>query len=127
VPGVRKAVVMLDAGFEAILATVLLFGVLFGSIDETDYPGPASDLLLALFALALYAFAVVLATLVKNDAVTGTVLAGLAAGNAAFATVLAAWALAASGFSSGGQAVVWTTVVALLALAASQAVARRRR
>jgi hypothetical protein len=127
VPAVRKAVVMLDAGFEAVLATVLLFGVLFGSIDETDFPGPASDLLLALFALALYAFAVFLATLVKNEAVTRTALGLLAAGNAAFAVLLAAWALAASGFSSGGRAVVWASVVVLLALATSQAVARERR
>ena len=55
---------MLDAGFEAVLATVLLMGIVYAVIDEADFPGPASDVVIALFALALYVLAVALATLV---------------------------------------------------------------
>jgi hypothetical protein len=124
---VRKAVVMLDAGFEAVLATVLLMGIVYAVIDENDFPGPASDVVIALFALALYALAVALATLVKNDAVTDKALGGLAAMNAAFALVFVAWILLADGFSETGRAVAWITVAALLALALSQALVRQRR
>jgi hypothetical protein len=124
---VRKAVVMLDAGFEAVLATVLLMGIVYAVIDEDDFPGPASDVVIALFALALYALAVALATLVKNDTLDDRVLGGLAAMNAGFAALFAAWILIGDGFSATGEAVVWTTVAALLALALSQALVRQRR
>jgi hypothetical protein len=124
---VRKAVVMLDAGFEAVLATVLLMGVVYGSIDQHDFPGPASDAVIAVFALVLYVLAVVLATLVKNETLDDAVLGVLAAGNAAFALLIAAWVLVADGFSPAGRATVWVTVAALLALSASQALARGRR
>src|SRR4051812_32930671 len=70
----RERVVMIDAGFEAVLATVLLFGVVFGSIDERDYPAPASDIVLAVFAFALFAFAYVLGEIVKREAVSDLVL-----------------------------------------------------
>jgi hypothetical protein len=120
---VRKAVVMLDAVFEAVLATVLLMGIVYAVIDEHDFPGPASDVVLAVFALALYAVAVGLATLVKNDTVTRRVLRVLAAVNGASALLLAAWVLAAGGFSATGLAVVWVTVAALVTLAAAQALA----
>jgi hypothetical protein len=124
---VRKAVVMLDAGFEAVLATVLLMGIVYAVIDEHDFPGPASDIVIALFAFALFALAVALATLVKNEAVTDPVLGGLAVMNAAFALLFAAWVLLADGFSETGRVVVWVTVAALLALALSQALVRARR
>ena len=123
----RKAVVMLDAGFEAVLATVLLMGIVYAVIDEHDFPGPASDIVIALFAFALFALAVALATLVKNEAVTDPVLGGLAVMNAAFALLFAAWVLLADGFSETGRVVVWVTVAALLALALSQALVRARR
>ena len=123
----RKAVVIIDAGFEAVLATVLLMGIVYAVIDEDDFPGPASDVVIALFALALYVLAVALATLVKNERLDDRVLGGLAAMNAGFALLFAFWILIADGFSATGEAVVWTTVAALLALALSQALARGRR
>ena len=123
IAGVPKAVVMLDAIFEAVLATVLLMGIVYAVIDEHDFPGPASDVVLAAFALVLYAVAVGLATLVKNDSVSGRWLRRLAAANGASALLLSAWVLAAGGFSATGRAVVWATVAALLALAATQALA----
>jgi hypothetical protein len=127
VPAVRKAVVMLDAGFEAVLATVLLMGVLYADIDATDFPSPVTDTALAVFALALYVLAVVLATFVKNESVTDRKLAVLAAGNALFAVLLAVWVSLSSGFTPAGRAVSWVTIVALLSLATAQALARRSR
>jgi uncharacterized membrane protein len=124
---VRKAVVMLDAGFEAVLATVLLMGIVYAVIDEDDFPAPASDVVIALFAFGLLALAVALATLVKNENLSDAVLGGLAAMNAGFGLILAAWVLLADGFSHTGRTVIWVTVAALLALAASQALARARR
>ncbi len=123
----RKAVIMLDAGFEVILATVLLMGVAYADIDNRDFPAPASDLVIALFALALYVLALILATLVKNETITDTVLSAVAALNAAFAVVLLVWLLAANGFSPEGRVVTWVTIVALLALSGAQTVARIRR
>ena len=124
---VRKAVVMLDAGFEAVLATVLLMGVLYADVDHRDFPGPASDAVIGIFALALYALAIGLATLVKNEAVTDRALSALALANAGFAALLLVWIAVADGFSPTGRAVVWVTIVALLSLAAAQAAARGRR
>ena len=123
----RKAVIMLDAGFEAVLATVLLLGVAYADIDHRDFPGPASDLVIALFGLALYAMAIMLATLVKNEQLGDRVLGIIAALNAGVALVLLAWVVAADGFSPQGRAVVWVTIVALLALSTAQAFARNRR
>jgi 4-amino-4-deoxy-L-arabinose transferase-like glycosyltransferase len=127
VPAVRKAVVMLDAGFEVILGTVLVMGVVYADIDNRDFPAPASDLVIALFGLALFIVALVLATLVKNETLGDGVLAVLAASNAATALVLLIWVLAADGFSPQGRAVTWVTIGALLALSSAQALARNRR
>ena len=118
---------MLDAGFEAVLATVLLLGDAYADIDHRDFPGPASDLAIALFGLALYAMAIVLATLVKNEQLGDRVLGTLAALNAGVALVLLAWVIAADGFSPQGRTVVWVTIVALLALSIAQGFARNRR
>jgi hypothetical protein len=120
----RERAVMIDAGFEAVLGTVVLLGVVFGSIDERDYPGPASDLLLGVFGLGLFAFAWLLGEIVKRGRVTDIVLGALAAGNAAFALLLAAWALIADGFHTASLAVVWFTVAMLLLLAVTQALLR---
>jgi hypothetical protein len=117
---VRERVVMMDAGFEAVLGTVLLFGVVFGHIDNRDFASPASDLLLTIFAFGLYGFAVALGTVVKNEAVSDTVLKALAAGNSGFAVVLAAWVAFVGGFSTTGRIVVWATVAILLMLATLQ-------
>jgi hypothetical protein len=124
---VRKAVVMIDAGFEVILGTVLLLGVAYADIDNRDFPAPASDLVIALAGLALFVVALVLATLVKNEQLGDGVLGTLAASNAASALVLLVWVVAVNGFSPQGKAVVWVTIVALLALAIAQAFARGRR
>jgi drug/metabolite transporter (DMT)-like permease len=124
---VRKAVVMIDAGFEAVLGTVLVLGVAYADIDNRDFPSPASDTVLALVGLALFAVALVLATLVKNEQLGDGVLGTLAISNAASALLLLAWVLAANGFSPQGKAVTWVTIVALLVLATAQAIARNRR
>ena len=126
-PAVRKAVVMIDAGFEVILGTVLVMGVVYADIDERDFPAPASDLVIALFGLALFVVAVVLATLVKNETLGDRVLGALAAANAAFAVVLLVWVLAANGFSPQGRAITWVTIAVLLSLATAQVFARARR
>jgi hypothetical protein len=124
---VRKAVVMIDAGFEAVLGTVLLLGDAYADIDNRDFPAPASDLVIAVFGLALYVTAIVLATLVKNEQLGNRVLGLLAALNAAVGLVLLIWVIAANGFSPQGRTLVWITVVTLLALSAAQAIARGRR
>src|SRR4051794_16912103 len=116
----RARAVMLDAAFEAVLATVLLLGVAFANIDERDFPSPASDGAIAVFALVLFVFAVVLGEIVKRDAVSDTVLTALAAVNAGTAVVLALWVLLADGFNATGRIVVWTTVGFLLLLAGTQ-------
>ena len=118
---------MADAGFEAVLGTVLVMGYVFGQIDEDDFADPVSGGISALFGLVLIALAVGLAELVKRERTDDRVLTALAAGNAGFALLVAIWVLAADGFSSSGRSMVWVTVVALLLLAAVQAalVARR--
>jgi len=118
--GIRERVVMFDAGFEAILSVVLVLGVVFGQLDEEQYAAPASDVVLAVFGLALFGFAIALASLVSRDLVSDKVLRGLAAGNIAFALLLLVWVLVADGFRPAGSAVVWTTIVALVLLALMQ-------
>ena len=117
----RNGAVMTDAGFQAVLGTVLVMGWVFGNIDEDDLADPVGGGLAAAFGLALIALAVGLAEIVKRDAVTRSVLLALAAGNAAFAGLLLVWRLSADGFSTAGSAVVTVTVAALLVLAATQA------
>lgn len=116
--------VILDAAFVTVLATVLLLGDAFGDIDQRDFPGPASDALLGIVGLALWALALGLMTIVKNDAVSDTLLGLIAAANAGFALLLTAWALLADGFSPVAQAIVWVTVAVLATLAASQLLLR---
>ena len=111
---------MLDAAFEAILGTVLVLGDAFAHVDHRDFPDPATDLVIAIFGLGLIGLALVLATLVSREAVTDGVLRVLAASNAGFAILIAVWVLLADGFTSGGRAVVWVTVAALLLLALMQ-------
>ena len=112
---------MADAGFEAVLGTVLLLGVAFGSIDHRDFADPASDVVLAIFGFGLFGLAVGLGQLVKREAISDLVLRVLAGGNAGFAVLIAVWVLVGDGFSTAGRAVVWGTVVGLLVLAALQA------
>jgi hypothetical protein len=121
----RNGVVMTDAGFEAVLGTVLVMGWVFGQIDGTDFGDPVGGGASAAFGLALIGLAVGLAEIVKRDAVSDRTLLVLAAANGGFALLLVAWVLAADGFTSAGRAVVWTTVVALLLLAAAQALLLR--
>jgi hypothetical protein len=96
-------------------------GAAFAQIDGQDFPAPATTGVTAAFGAALLAFAVLLADVVKRDAAGDRFLLALAAGNAAFAAALAAWALAADGFTGAGRAVTWSTVAALLLLAAGEA------
>ena len=118
--GIRERVVMFDAGFEAILSVVLVLGVVFGQLDEEQYAAPADDIVLAVFGLALFGFAIALASLVSRDRVSDGVLKGLAAVNTATAALLLVWVLVADGFRPAGTAVVWTTIGALLLLALMQ-------
>ena len=111
---------MADAAFEAILGTVLLLGDAFGHIDGRDFPGPASDGVVALFGLALILLAVVLASLVKRELLGDYTIRLLAVSNAAFAALMAIWLLVADGFSAAGRAVVLLTVAALTLLAVAQ-------
>ena len=118
----RERVVMTDAGFEAVLGTVLVLGWMFGDVDHEDFPAPASDALLLVFGLALFVLALALAEIVKREAVTDPVLRVLAAGNAGFAALVAVWVLVADGFSAVGETVAWATVAGLIVLAAAQTV-----
>jgi|1185.fasta_scaffold421302_2 drug/metabolite transporter (DMT)-like permease len=118
--GIRERVVIFDAAFEAILGVVLVLGAALGQLGEDQYAAPASNVVLAIFGLALLGFAVLLATIVSRNAVTDTVLKTLAAVNAGFAIVLLVWVLVADGFKTAGSAVVWVTIVALLLLALMQ-------
>ena len=112
---------MADAGFEAVLATVLLLGVAFGKIDGRDFPNPASDIGLAIFAVGLFLLAWLLGEMVKREALGDDFLRALAAGNAVFAIGIGAWAAVDDGFNGAGRAVVWVTAVALLLFAAVEA------
>jgi hypothetical protein len=118
---------MLDAGFEAILGTVLVLGDAFGHIDGRDFPSPGTDVVIAIFGLGLIGLAVALASLVSRELVTDGVLRLLAAGNAGFALLLVVWVLVTDGFTSSGLAVVWVTVAGLLLLALMQALEVGRR
>ena len=102
----RNGIVMSDAGFEAVLGTVLVMGWVFGQIDGQDFADPVSGGLAAAFGLGLIALAVGLAEVVKREAVSDRFLSLLAAGNAGFAVLLAVWRLAADGFTEAGSAVV---------------------
>ena len=119
---VRARVVMLDAGFEAVLGTVLVMGYVFGQIDDDDFP--VSGVVTAVAGLLLIGLAVGLMELVKREALDDRLIGLLAASNAVSALLLAAWVLLASGFSPTGRAVVWVTVGMLLLLAATQASVR---
>src|SRR3954453_6284772 len=117
---------MLDAGFEAVLGTVLVLGVVFGNIDHRDFPNPGPDLVLALLGLGLMGLGGGLAELLKREALSDPVLRVLAAGNAGFAILIAAWVLLADGFTSTGRAAAWATGAVLVLLAALQAGERGR-
>jgi hypothetical protein len=127
--GIRERVVMFDAGFEAVLGVVLILGVVFGNIDEREFPDPADDWVLAGFGFALIGFALALASAVSRDRVSDGLLRGLAAVNTAFALVLLLWVLVAGRFGVAAEVVVWVTIGALLLLALMQvqAVGLRRR
>lgn len=113
--------VMIDAGFEAILGTVLILGDGFGHIDRRDFPGPGNDLVLALLGLAFVLLGMGLASLTSRDLLSDPVLSAVAASNAGFALLIVAWILVSDGFSAAGQAVVWITAAVLLLLATEQA------
>jgi drug/metabolite transporter (DMT)-like permease len=119
----RRGVVLADAGFEAVLGTVLVLGALFGDIDADDFPSPGTTAVIAVFGVALWLLAVALAEIVKRDAVSDTVLLVLAVGNSAFALLIAVWVLVADDFTGVGETVVWVTAAALMVLAIGQVVA----
>lgn len=108
-----------DAAFEAVLAAVLLTGVAGSWLDATDYPRPITDTWLVGFAVALGAFALVLALAARRP--SNTALTALASVNAVTALAGLTWLALARGFSPGGTAVLSVTVVVLAVLAALQA------
>ncbi len=118
----RERVVIADAGFEAVLGTVLVLGAVFGDIDSDDFPSPGTTGVIAIFGIALWLLAVGLAEVVKREAVSDTLLLVLAVGNSAFALLIAIWVLVADGFSDVGSAVVWVTAACLMLLAGAQVV-----
>lgn len=119
----RERVVIADAGFEAVVGTVLVLGALFGDIDSDDFPAPATTAVVGVVGAALWLLAVVLAEIVKREAVSEAVLVGLAVGNTAFALLIALWVLLADGFSGVGASVVWVTAGGLMVLAGLQVLA----
>ena len=116
----RERVVIADAGFEAVVGTVLVLGALFGDIDSDDFPAPGTTLVVAAVGAALWLLAVGLAEVVKREAVGDTLLIALAAGNTAFALLIALWVLVADGFTDVGRTVIWVTAAGLMLLAGAQ-------
>jgi hypothetical protein len=116
----RDRVVMIDAGYEVVLATVLVLGWMFGSVDGDDFPSPASSTVTVIFGVLLWMFGLALASAVSRGLVSDGLLRGLAIANLAFAALLLVWVLVADGFSTTGLAVTWTTIVVLALLAASE-------
>ena len=119
----RERVVIADAGFEAVIGTVLVLGAVFGDIDSDDFPSPGTTVVIGVLGIGLWLLAVALAEVVKREAVTDTLLLALAIGNSASALLIAVWVLVADGFSDVGEAVIWATAAGLMLLAAGQVVA----
>ena len=119
----RERVVIADAGFEAVLGTVLVLGALSGDIDADDFPAPGTTLVVGLFGAALWLLALGLLEVVKREAVNDTLLLVLAIGNSAFALLIALWVLLAEPFTTVGEAIVWVTAAALMLLAGGQVLA----
>ena len=119
----RERVVIADAGFEAVLGTVLVLGALFGDIDSDDFPAPGTTLVIGLFGAALWLLALGLLEVVKREAVNDTLLLVLAIGNSGFALLITLWVLVSGPFSTVGETIVWVTAVGLTLLAGGQVVA----
>lgn len=119
----RERMVIADAWFEAVLATVLVLGALFGDIDSDDFPAPGTTLVIGLFGAALWLLALALLEVVKREAVTDGLLIVLAIGNSVFALLIGIWALVAEPFTTLGETVVWVTAAALMLLAGGQVMA----
>ena len=119
----RERVVIADAGFEAVVGTVLMLGALFGDIDSDDFPAPGTTAVIAALGVGLWLLAVALAEVVKREAVSDMLLLVLAVGNSAFALLIAIWVLVADGFTDVGETVIWGTAAGLAVLAVVQIVA----
>jgi len=114
-----KAIVRMDAIFEAVLGLVLLGGVASGRLGAGDFPAPVGRAAVVAAGLALLAVAAVL----WRGAVP---LFALAAGNVATAFAVVVWLVVAAGFSSAGALLLAATAAALVCLAAVQLSAARR-
>ena len=111
-----KAVIRADAVFEAALGLALVFGAASGVVA---FPDPVGAVAAAVAGGLLLGLAVVL-----WQSPIG--LVPLAAGNVVTALVAVAWLAAASGFSTGGAALLGATVAGLVALAAAELALVRR-
>ena len=122
----HRRIVLIDGVYELVLAAFLLIALALGRLDGSDLPEPGAGVPVALFAIALIPFGVVLIGLARADRVSPAILLGLATVNGAFAAGLGVWAAADDGFSTLGALTVWSTVAVLAALAATQLAIRAR-
>jgi len=114
-----KAIVRVDAAFEAALGAVLVVGAAAGALGGGDFPSPVGAVVLVVVGAMLLAVATVLWR--------GRIgLAALAGANLATAVAAAVWCGAAAGFSTAGTAVVSAAAAGLTCLAAVQVATLRR-
>ena len=115
-----RAVIRLDAAFEAVLGTVLVAGAAAGWLGSDDFPAPAATGVAAGFGVVLVVLAGVLWRLSSKE-VTLARMVVLAAVNAAAALIATLWGLTAEGFSTPGAVLLWVTATVLAVLAGAQA------
>jgi len=105
-----RAVVRADAVFEGALGITLVLGGLAGALD---FPRPVGRVAVVLVGVLLLAVAAMLW-------LTPVQMSVLAAANLATAVAAIAWLAAATGFSSGGAALIGAAIAGLVGLAAAE-------
>jgi hypothetical protein len=113
-----RTLVRADASFEAALGAFLLVASAGGVLGGADFPHPVGTVVLVAVGVLL----VVLGLVLWAGAVG---IRALAAANALTAVLALVWLVAASGFSTGGTAVVAVTAAGLACLAVGQAATLR--
>ncbi|TML67964.1 MAG: hypothetical protein E6G14_11370 [Actinobacteria bacterium] len=109
-------IVKVDGVFEATLGVALVVGGASGLLDSGDFPAPVGTPLVVAAGLTLVAIGAVL----WRAPVATPFLRMLAAANGGTAMLALVWVVAASGFSTAGSALTFTTAAALTVLAAAQ-------
>jgi hypothetical protein len=105
-----RAVVRADAVFEGALGVTLVLGALSGTLD---FPHPVGRVAVLVVGVLLLAVAAALWQLPVRMSV-------LVAANLATALAAIAWLAAATGFSSGGAALLGAAISGLVGLAAAE-------